>query len=552
MDKLRKAISENLVTISMLVVMILIVLATGFAWLNKREIVETNIIKSQAEEVKERLDNIFSVTLRQIDLGLRGYALTKNEQLLNPMLTGIASNVTNLKKIDSLLKIQKLDTSLAKFEKIKKGVTEYIEFSMEMKKKAEIDSMNEFVAMLKKDKGYDLWVLFAPFQANHQAYENTVITKAQADYESALNLNITILVILLLIGLPSLGFVIYITNKETRDRRNLLLVLEENNRAFLFEPGSEIAINNPNEVIENSINNFKQASEFIKGITSKNYDVQWVGLDTTNKALNENNLAGELIKMRDQMKSAKQEDERRFWVNDGLTQFSQLVRNHQTNLTQLAEESTKFLSKYMNAQQGSLFVLNDDNDNSHFLELAACYAFDRKKFITKRIEIGDGMIGQTYLEGQSVMVKQIPDNYVSITSGLGYANPSCLCIIPLKYNSKTEALLELASFHFFEPHQLDFLEKAGGFIASAIIGAKVSTKMKNLLDQSQSQSEEMRAQEEEMRQNMEELQATQEEMERKGRELQSQIIQSNEREEQLKLKLEELESSRKEDKKKNG
>jgi hypothetical protein len=235
-----------------------------------------------------------------------------------------------------------------------------------------------------------------------------------------------------------------------------------------------------------------------------------------------------------------------------LTQFSQLVRNHQTNLTQLAEESTKFLSKYMNAQQGSLFVLNDDNDNSHFLELAACYAFDRKKFITKRIEIGDGMIGQTYLEGQSVMVKQIPDNYVSITSGLGYANPSCLCIIPLKYNSKTEALLELASFHFFEPHQLDFLEKAGGFIASAIIGAKVSTKMKNLLDQSQSQSEEMRAQEEEMRQNMEELQATQEEMERKGRELQSQIIQSNEREEQLKLKLEELESSRKEDKKKNG
>ena len=535
----------------MFIVMILIVLATVFTWLNKRKIVETTIIKSQAEEVKERLDMIFSVTLRQIDLGLRGYALTKNEQLLSPMITGISSNVTNLKKLDSIFKIQKLDTSRAKFEKIKNGITEYIAFSMEMKKKAEIDSMNDFVAMLKKDKGYDLWVLFSPFQRDHQAYENGVIAKAQADYESALNLNITILAILLLIGLPSLGFVIYITTKESRDRRNLLLVLEENNRAFLFEPGSEIAINNPNEVIENSINNFKKASEFIKEITSKNYDVQWAGLDATNNALNENNLAGELIKMRDQMKSAKQEDERRLWVNDGLTQFSQLVRNHQTNLTQLAEEATKFLSKYLNAQQGSLFVLNDDNANAPFLELAACYAFDRKKFLTKRIEIGEGIIGQTYLEGQSVLLKQVPGNYVHITSGLGYANPSCLCIIPLKYNSKTEALLELASFHSFEPHQLDFLEKAGGFIASAIISAKVSTKMKTLLDQSQSQSEEMRAQEEEMRQNMEELQATQEEMERKGRELQALLSQSNEKEQQLKVKLEEIENIKKEDKEKN-
>ena len=155
MDKLSKVVSENLVRISMFIVMILIVLATVFTWLNKRKIVETTIIKSQAEEVKERLDMIFSVTLRQIDLGLRGYALTKNEQLLSPMITGISSNVTNLKKLDSIFKIQKLDTSRAKFEKIKNGITEYIAFSMEMKKKAEIDSMNDFVAMLKKDKGYD-------------------------------------------------------------------------------------------------------------------------------------------------------------------------------------------------------------------------------------------------------------------------------------------------------------------------------------------------------------------------------------------------------------
>ena len=148
---------------------------------------------------------------------MRGYALTKNEQLLSPLVTGIASNETNLRKLDSLFTLQKLDTSLVKFEKIKNGVKDYIDFSMHMKKKAEIDSMNDFVAMLKQDKGYDLWVLFSPFSASHIAYENALIKKAQADYEAALNRNIIIQFILLFLGIPSLVFVIYITNKEAKD-----------------------------------------------------------------------------------------------------------------------------------------------------------------------------------------------------------------------------------------------------------------------------------------------------------------------------------------------
>lgn len=551
MKKLSRLVSENIVMISMLTVMILIVVGATFTWLNKRKIVETTRVKLQAEEVKQRLDFIFNVSLQKIDLGLRGYALTKNDQLLSPLVTGISDNEINLRKLDSLLRIQKLDTSLVKFDKIKIGIADYIEFSMMMKKEAERDGLGEFVNMLEKDKGYDLWVLFAPFRASHMLYEDSLIAKAQADYEAALNRNIIIQVILLLLGIPSLGFVVYITNKEALDRRNLLLELEENNRKFLFNPGSELQVNNPREVIDNSINNFKKASEFIKGITSKNYEVQWAGLNQSNSMKNENNLAGELLKMRDQMKLAKNEDERRFWVNEGLAKFSQLVRNHQANLPRLSEEVTRFLAKYMNAQQGSLYVLNDDNTNDLFLELVACFAFDKKKFITKRIEIGDGMVGQTYLENEATVLKQVPPNYVQITSGLGYATPTCLCIIPLKYNDKTEAVLELASFHFFEPYQMDFLAKAGEFVASAIIGAKVSTKMKTLLDQSQQQSEQMRAQEEEMRQNMEELQATQEEMERKSRELQGLLSQSNEKETELKSKLQEIEDIKTGDKKKN-
>ena len=551
MKLLTKIFKENRVLVSMITIMILIATGATLTWLNKNKIKETTEIELQAQEVKNRLDMIFSVSLRQIDLGLRGYALTKDEQLLDPFNNGIIANESNLSKLDSLLKIQGLDTSLVKFDKIKKGVSDYIEFSKVMKNEAELDSMKQFVAMLKQDKGYDLWRLFEPFNSSHIAFEDSVIKKAKADYEAALNRNIIIQLILVLFGLPSLGFVIYINRKEMKDRRNLMVELEVNNRKYLFNPGTELVFKNAKEVIDNSILNFKKASEFVQGITSKDYNMQWDGLDLSNSAMNSNNLAGELVKMRDQMIVTKQEDERRFWLNEGLTKFSQLVRNHQANLTKLSEEVTLFLAQYMNAQQGSLFVLNDETDNDKFLELVACYAFDKKKFMSKRIEIGDGMVGQAYLEGQAVLLKQVPSDYVKITSGLGHATPTCLCIIPLKYNGKTEAILELASFRFVEPHQMDFLDKAGEFVASAIVGAKVSSRMKVLLDQSQQQSEVLHAQEEEMRQNMEEMQATQEEMTRKEKEIGRVLDESTGNEELLKVKLREIENIKKEEKHKN-
>src|SRR5712671_2432113 len=121
MKKLIHLLRENLVMVSMITVMFLIVIGATLTWLNKIKVKETIELRAQAEEVKERLDMIFSVSLRQIDLGLRGYALTKNEQLLNPMNNGILANKSNLRKIDSLLRVQKLDTSLIKFEKIRNG-----------------------------------------------------------------------------------------------------------------------------------------------------------------------------------------------------------------------------------------------------------------------------------------------------------------------------------------------------------------------------------------------------------------------------------------------
>ena len=82
----------------------------------------------------------------------------------------------------------------------------------------------------------------------------------------------------------------------------------------------------------------------------------------------------------------------------------------------------------------------------------------------------------------------------------------------MKHEDQTVAVVEFATFNVLQPHQISFLEKAGGYLASAIISTRTTLKMKTLLSEASAREEEMRLREEELRQNMEELQATQEEL----------------------------------------
>ncbi|WP_224999034.1 PAS domain-containing protein [Cesiribacter sp. SM1] len=215
------------------------------------------------------------------------------------------------------------------------------------------------------------------------------------------------------------------------------------------------------------------------------------------------------------MTEIKQEEEERRWSVEGLARFVEILRNHNQDIDNLYNVILAELIKYLKANQGSLFVLNAESDEDSYLSMVACYAYDRRKFLSKRVEPGEGLVGQVYLEKESIYLTDIPADHIQITSGLGASGPRCLLIVPLKVNEQIFGVVEIASFTPLLPYQRDFIEKLGESIAATISSAKINERNKSLLELSQQQTAIMREQEEEMRQNLEELSATQEQMQRR-------------------------------------
>jgi PAS domain S-box-containing protein len=229
-------------------------------------------------------------------------------------------------------------------------------------------------------------------------------------------------------------------------------------------------------------------------------------------------LTSALSQVKLEMQQIARQEQQRNWATQGLARFVDILRSNNQDIRLLGDAIISELVNYLKANQGGLFILGRDESGQDCLELIACYAYERKKYLEKKVEIGEGLLGQAYLEKEYIYLTDVPPQYISITSGLGKATPRSLLLVPLVLNKEVFGVIELASFYKFEKYQIEFLNKLGESIASTIANVKAGEHNRRLLEDSQIQAEQLRAQEEEVRQNMEELQATQEEMQRTQRE----------------------------------
>ncbi len=276
---------------------------------------------------------------------------------------------------------------------------------------------------------------------------------------------------------------------------------------------SELKVTSDDEigVIYSSFNKFvnriQKITEFAKKIGKGELDtsIEVSEKDILGKALLE--MKHNLEKAKKEEEQRKEEDRKRNWIATGLAKFAEILRQNNDDLEKLGDEILQNLVHYVGAIQGGLFIYDEDSQE---LYLLSAYAYNRKKFMQKNIKLGEGQVGTCAIEKEKIFLTDVPDDYLTITSGLGEANPRNILLVPLKLEDKVFGVIELASFEVFEPHKVEFIEKVAESIAAVINSVSINIKTKELLEQSKQQAEKLAAQEEEMRQNLEEMQATQE------------------------------------------
>lgn len=205
------------------------------------------------------------------------------------------------------------------------------------------------------------------------------------------------------------------------------------------------------------------------------------------------------------------------WVTQGIAAVAE-IKNKTTDITEYASQVMTTVVKMLRANQGSFFVVKKEGTDEYF-ELAATYAYGKKKHLQQRINLGEGLIGQAYYERDTIYMTEVPRDYVKITSGLGEALPRCICVVPLLSEGQIYGAIEVASFQKLESYQIQYLTKLAEGVAYNLHAIEVAARTEQLLTESQQMANEVKSQEEELRQNMEELTATQEQMDRKQKEI---------------------------------
>jgi putative methionine-R-sulfoxide reductase with GAF domain len=213
-------------------------------------------------------------------------------------------------------------------------------------------------------------------------------------------------------------------------------------------------------------------------------------------------LGNSLLSMRESLSKSAEEDKIRVWAAQGLAEMNDLLRSHSEIESELYNKLLQFVIRYTKSNQGGIFLLDEEAGN---LELIACYAWDKKKFLQKTINIGQGVAGQCALEKEVIYLTNLPDDYIKITSGLGESNPSSLLVLPIKVEDRILGVLEIASFKKFQKHEIDLVKKFSDSLASAVHFQQTKRDNKSLLEKAQQQSKEVKSRQDQFGQDLKNL-----------------------------------------------
>jgi len=189
------------------------------------------------------------------------------------------------------------------------------------------------------------------------------------------------------------------------------------------------------------------------------------------------------------------------WFKTGQSELNNKMRGDQ-DLIELAQNVLNYLATYMDAQIGVLYLEEDG-----LFKMVSSYACKKRMVNNLEFKPGEGLIGQAATGKKSILFEQVPEDYVHMVfnSGMGESTLRNILVQPLIYEDNVLGVLELGTFREFSDIKIEFLNEVAVNIAISINSVQSRLRLKELLEETQSQAEELQTQQEELRVSNEEL-----------------------------------------------
>ncbi len=227
------------------------------------------------------------------------------------------------------------------------------------------------------------------------------------------------------------------------------------------------------------------------------------------------NINAMVHSLRETTRANQQQD----WLKSNLARLSGLMQGHR-DLAAVAELIMDELAPLVDAQHGTFF-LSQTVDGETQLRLIAGYGLRADKEAPLQYRLGQSLIGQVAKSKRSIIVDDLPEGYVKITSGLGEAFPTNLAILPILFEGQVLGVIELASFSTFTPVQTDFLEQFTETLGVNVNTIVANSRTDSLLKQSQRLTSELQAQQNELQRSNAELEDKAEQLARQNSDIET-------------------------------
>jgi HAMP domain-containing protein/signal transduction histidine kinase/DNA-binding response OmpR family regulator len=191
------------------------------------------------------------------------------------------------------------------------------------------------------------------------------------------------------------------------------------------------------------------------------------------------------------------------WLKTNLARFTGMLQG-QRDLATVGRMLLSELAPLINAQQGVIYQMGGDSANSEGLVLLSTFA-DTPEGYLKEVRVGEGLIGQCAAEKHRMLIAELPKTAAPIRSGLFEAVPKNVIVLPVLFEDRVKAVIELASLSSFTASHLSFLEQLTSSIGIVLNSIEATMQTEGLLKQSQQLATELQTQQKELQQTNEQL-----------------------------------------------